>query len=95
MALMNEYQLKMNECWNSLRSPVEVKSIMGLVEEYKYINVILDNEKFDNPSMNFALYDSDASNLDLLKSIIFLMRARQLNDIRNLIAQLKEIDFLT
>lgn len=59
MAIMHEYQLKMNECWNSLRSPMEVKSILGLIPEYSYINRILDNQKYDNPSLNYSLYESD------------------------------------
>jgi len=57
----------MQECWNSLRSPIDVKSIMGLIPEYSYIQQILDNEKYNNPSLNYALYKSDSKILDDLK----------------------------
>lgn len=42
MQSMMVYQMKMMECWNSLRSPMEVKSIMGLIPQFSYINVLLD-----------------------------------------------------
>lgn len=57
MQTIVSYQLKMNECWNSFRSPMEVKSILGLVDEFKYTNVILENQKYDNPSINYAFYE--------------------------------------
>jgi len=57
----------MQECWNSLRSPIDVKSIMGLIPEYSYILQILDHEKYNNPSLNYALYKSDSKILDELK----------------------------
>ena len=57
MDIIVSYQLKMKECWNSFRSPMEIKSILGLVEEYKYTNNILDNQKYDNPAINFSFYE--------------------------------------
>ena len=36
---------------------MEIKSILGLVEEYKYTNNILDNQKYDNPAINFSFYE--------------------------------------
>lgn len=51
------YQLKMKECWNSFRSPMEIKSILGLIDEFKHTNSILENEKYDNPSINYAFYE--------------------------------------
>lgn len=32
MKTIVSYQLKMKECWNSFRSPMEIKSILGLME---------------------------------------------------------------
>lgn len=95
MAIMHEYQLKMNECWNSLRSPMEVKSILGLIPEYSYINRILDNQKYDNPSLNYSLYESDQKNLDYLKQVIVIMRKKLIDDITALIGELNKIDLLT
>lgn len=51
------YQLKMKECWSSFRSPMEIKSILGLVDDYRFTNHILENQKYDNPAINYSFYE--------------------------------------
>lgn len=36
---------------------MEIKSIIGLVDEYSHTNIILENQKYDNPSINYAFYE--------------------------------------
>ena len=74
---------------------MEVKSIMGLIPEYEHINVILDNEQYDNPSLNYALYTADRETLDHLKEALMVMRKRVLQELQGLIRKLKEIGLLT
>lgn len=95
LAAIHDYQMKMKECWDSLRSPVEVKSIMGLIPEYEHINVILDNDQYDNPSLNHALYTADRETLDHLKEALMVMRKRVLQELQGLVRQLKEIGLLS
>jgi len=80
--------MKMQECWNSLRSPIDVKSIMGLVPEYSHIVQILDNETYDNPSLNYALYQSDSQTLDHLKTVIIVMRKKLIDEIIKLLCDI-------
>lgn len=37
------------------------------------MNVILENEKYDNPSINYAFYDQDMRHLDSLGSTMLIM----------------------
>lgn len=43
---------------------MEIKSILGLVDEFKYIAKILDNDNYDNPALNQGLYKVDQDCLD-------------------------------
>lgn len=56
---INIYTIKIKECWEALQSVMEVKSILGLLDEFKYITKILDSEMFDNPALNCGLYRVD------------------------------------
>ena len=56
---LNLNAIYIKECWESLGSPMEIKSILGLLDEFKYISMILDSELYDNPSMNCGLYRVD------------------------------------
>ena len=56
---LNLYTLNIKECWESLESVMSVKSILGLLDEFKFITKILDSELFDNPALNCGLYRVD------------------------------------
>ena len=86
MQAMVDYQMKMVECWNSLRSPMEVKSIMGLIPEYNYVNVILDN--YDNPSINYAFLQWDLLTLSHLKKCVMCLRKEILEQIKVLLQEI-------
>lgn len=60
---------------------MEIKSILGLLDEFKYISMILDSELYDNPSMNCGLYRVDQDMLDQLKKAIFTAREENLEEI--------------
>jgi len=60
---------------------MEIKSILGLLDEFKYISLILDSELYDNPSMNCGLYRVDQDMLDQLKKAIFTAREENLEEI--------------
>ena len=80
---MTSYQIKMGECWNSLRSPLEVKSIFGLIPEYKYVNHMLDNGQYDNPALNYSFYSWDKQTLHYLKNSVISVRKGILEQIIN------------
>lgn len=92
---MVDYQLKMRECWNSLKSPMEVKSIMGLIPEYRYINVILDNETYDNPALNYSFFNWDQQTLSHLKMCVLSMRKKLLEQIQELLVEILSIGLIT
>jgi len=42
----------MKDQWDSLASPKQVNTILGLIPEYKYINKLLEHENLsDNPAL--------------------------------------------
>lgn len=43
---------------------------MGVIPEYKYVNRILDNKRYNNPSLNNGLYQIDLSSVDKLKKTL-------------------------
>lgn len=61
---------------------MEIKSILGLLDEFRFITAILDSELYDNPSMNCGLYRVDQDCLDQLKKAILAARDDQLNEIK-------------
>lgn len=67
---------------------MEIKSILGLLDEFKYITAILDNELYDNPSMNCGLYRVDQDCLDQLKKAVLTARDDQLTEIKAVIEAL-------
>ena len=67
---------------------MEIKSILGLLDEFKYITRILDSELFDNPSMNCGLYRVDQDCLDQLKKAVLSARDDQLNETKQVITTL-------
>jgi hypothetical protein len=77
--------INIKDCWQSLGNVMEVKSILGLLDEYKYITSILDSELYDNPSMNCGLYRVDQDCLDQLKKAVLTAREDQLKDIKVII----------
>ena len=73
---------------------MEIKSILGLLDQYHHINVILDNEKYDNPSLNIALYNMDQEQLDILCSALEVARSNILEKIHKNINDLSEKNIL-
>jgi len=64
---------------------MEIKSILGLLDEFQYITKILDSELYDNPSMNCGLYRVDQDCLDQLKKAVLSARDEQLKEIKTVI----------
>lgn len=91
---LNLNAIYIKECWESLGSPMEIKSILGLLDEFKYISLILDSELYDNPSMNCGLYRVDQDMLDQLKKAIFTAREENLEEIFTFINALSQINLL-
>lgn len=55
--VIQAYDIK--ECWDSLKDVMDVKSILGQLDEFKYIAKIMDNDKYDNPALNLGFYKVD------------------------------------
>lgn len=53
------YQINIKECWQSLGCVQGIKSIYGLLDQFKYVTKIMDSEILDNPAMNLGLYQVD------------------------------------
>ena len=56
--------MDLKECWQSLANVMDIKSILGLLDEFKYVSKILDHDSYDNPSLNHGLYKVDQDCLD-------------------------------
>lgn len=65
-----EYQLKIKDQWLSIQNPEKFKSILGVIPEYKFVNRILENKRYNNPSLNNGLYQIDLSSVDKLKKTL-------------------------
>lgn len=91
---LNLNAIYVKECWESLGSPMEIKSILGLLDEFKYISMILDSELYDNPSMNCGLYRVDQDMLDQLKKAIFTAREEKLEEIFVFINTLSQVGLI-
>lgn len=68
----------MKNQWASLQNPRRFKSILGLLPEYKHVNNILHNERYNNPALNNGLYQIDAQSLDKLKKTLLSIQKYQL-----------------
>lgn len=82
------YDIK--ECWESLSGVMDIKSILGQLDEFKYISKIMENDKYDNPALNLGFYKVDQDCLDQLKKAVLIARDTQLKEIKLLITQLLE-----
>ena len=73
----------------------EVKSILGLFNNFEYVHQLLNSDCFDNPGINLALYQVD---LDMLCDLHHLMKsiretnAAELRDLAIQLFHLKIID---
>lgn len=92
--MLNTQAMEMKECWASLASVMEVKSILGQLDEFKYILKILDNDTYDNPALNQGLYKVDQDCLDQLKKAVLLARESQLKDLKEIIESLKQCSMI-
>lgn len=64
MSELNGKAMDIKECWQSLANVMDIKSILGLLDEFKYVSKILDHDSYDNPSLNHGLYKVDQDCLD-------------------------------
>ena len=64
---------------------MDVKSILGQLDEFKYIAKIMENDKYDNPALNLGFYKVDQDCLDQLKKAVFIKRDSQLKELKNFI----------
>lgn len=73
-----EYQHQMKNQWASLQNPKRFKSILGLLPEYKHVNYILNNKRYNNPALNNGLYQIDLQSVDKLKKTLLSIQKYQL-----------------
>ena len=73
-----EYQHQMKNQWASLQNPKRFKSILGLLPEYRHVNIILNNKRYNNPALNNGLYQIDLQSVDKLKKTLLSIQKYQL-----------------
>jgi len=85
------HQRQIKEMWDSLASPIEVVSILGLIPDYKYIEHILRSERHYNPALISSLYQFDLLTLDDLRRTILVIRNDHFNEIKSCIEAMKPL----
>lgn len=80
------YQKLLKEEWDSLAFPSKVKSIIGLLPEYKSVERMLADPKLENPSVATALYEIDAEIAQDLRVAVLVLRRAHFADIKAWIA---------
>lgn len=83
------HQKQIKECWDSLASPAQVVSILGLIPEYHFIKKILLSERHYNPVLVSGLHQFDLLTLDNLRQTILVIRIDHFAQIRSSIQMMK------
>ena len=53
------HQRQLKEQWDALASPTKVRSILGMIPEYSYIDKILSSKRHANPALTSGLHEID------------------------------------
>ena len=79
LTILNIHQNQMKQQWDSLASPNKVFTILGLVQDFKYINKLLEFEQLQgNPSLLYGFQQVDEATMMHLRSILLLIRKHYL-----------------
>lgn len=79
LTILNMHQNQMKQQWDSLASPNQVFTILGLMKDYKYINKILEFEQLQgNPALLYGFQQVDEVTMQQLRSILLLIRQHHL-----------------
>lgn len=76
------YQKLLKEEWDSLAFPSKIKSILGLMPEYKSMEKMLADSRHENPSLTAALYEIDVETSSNLRQAILVLRKSNFGQIR-------------
>ena len=69
----------MKQQWDSLASPTEVFTILGMIPDFKYINKLLEFKQLQgNPSLLYGFQQVDESSMLQLRSILLFIRQHHL-----------------
>lgn len=71
---LNLHQSHLSGGWRLLASPIDYKSILGLISKYRYINRILYNDRFTNPTLNACFYQLDLETIHSIKKTILVVQ---------------------
>lgn len=88
---LNLHQSHLSDGWKMLASPMEYKSILGLIPQYKYINRIMYNNRFCNPTLNAGFYQLDLLTIRCLKKIILVVQNEHLAQIKGWLSTLQSM----
>lgn len=83
------HQRQLKEHWDSLASPTKVRSILGMIPEYSYIEKILSSKRHANPALTSGLHEIDQLTLGYLRQTILLIRNEHFGQIREWIEHTK------
>lgn len=70
---------------------MEFKSILGLLPQYTYINKILYNDRYHNPTLNAGLYELDLQIIHCLKKIILVVQRQRIQEVIGWMDNLKNV----
>ena len=88
---LNLHQSHLSDGWRLLASPMEYKSILGMIPKYKYINRILYNNRFCNPTLNAGFYQLDLETILSLKKIILVVQKHHLAQVKTWLQTVKSM----
>lgn len=79
MKILLIYQQKVSEMWNSIDNPYKFRTILGLFKEYKCINLLLTEERHQNPSVTACLYQIDSETTYRVKNSLLIIKLTRLD----------------
>jgi len=72
-----------------LANPFKVKSILGLLPDYTYVDIMLKDPRHENPSLTCGLYEIDDETTYQLKEAILVIRYAHFKTIKTWIEHCK------